>query len=70
MNIGNNIRQIRELKNFSQEYMANEFDLSQASYSKIENSQVTPKIDSLEQIADCQNFGSRFIYIAEQFKHF
>jgi len=52
MNIGTNIRQIRELKNFSQEHVAHELGVSQASYARIENGTVIPKIDRLQQIAD------------------
>ena len=52
MNIGNNIKQIRELKNFSQEYVAQELGLSQASYARIENGTIVPKVDRLQRIAD------------------
>lgn len=51
MEIGKNIKQIRELKNISQDYMANALDISQSTYAKIENGQVIPKIDRLQQIA-------------------
>ena len=33
--IGKNIRKYRELKGYSQEYMAHELDLTQASYAKL-----------------------------------
>lgn len=36
MNIGLKIRKIRELKGFSQEYMADILKISQAAYSKLE----------------------------------
>ena len=52
MNIGNNIKNIRELKNFSQEYVATEIGLSQPQYARIENGTVIPKIDRLQRIAD------------------
>lgn len=51
MDIGKNIRQIRELKNFSQDYVAGELDISQSTYAKIESGQIVPKIDRLQQIA-------------------
>src|SRR5690554_281823 len=51
MEIGTNIKRFRELKNISQDYMANALDISQSTYAKIENGQVTPKIDRLQQIA-------------------
>jgi transcriptional regulator with XRE-family HTH domain len=52
MNIGNNIKNIRELKNFSQEYVATEIGLSQSQYARIESGSAIPKIDRLQRIAD------------------
>jgi len=52
MNIGSNIKNIRELKNFSQEYVATEIGLSQPQYARIENGTTIPKIDRLQRIAD------------------
>ena len=34
--IGNKIKNIRELKNLTQEYLAEKLDISQAAYSKME----------------------------------
>ena len=51
MEIGKNIKQIRELKNISQDYMAIALDISQSTYAKIENGQIIPKIDRLNDIA-------------------
>jgi transcriptional regulator with XRE-family HTH domain len=52
MNIGTNIKQIRELKNLSQEYVAQEIGVSQASYARIESGSIIPKVDRLQRIAD------------------
>jgi transcriptional regulator with XRE-family HTH domain len=52
MNIGNNIKNIRELKNFSQEYVATEIGLSQPQYARIESGNAIPKIDRLQRIAE------------------
>ena len=52
MNFFNKIKQIREFKNISQEYMAHELEISQSTYAKIESGQLIPKIDRLYQIAD------------------
>jgi len=52
MDIGNNIKNIRELRNFTQEYVASEIGLSQPQYAKIENGIVIPKVDRLQRIAD------------------
>jgi transcriptional regulator with XRE-family HTH domain len=52
MNIGNNIKQIRELKNLTQEYVAEEVAVSQSTYSRIENGTAPIKIDILQRIAE------------------
>lgn len=52
MNISENIKRIRELKKFSQEYMAHKLEISQSSYAKLENGQISPKVDRLERIAE------------------
>jgi len=52
MNIGTNIKNIRELKNFSQEYVASEIEVSQSTYSRIENGTSPIRIDTLQRIAD------------------
>jgi transcriptional regulator with XRE-family HTH domain len=51
-NIGNNIRTFRELKNLSQEYMAEALGLTQGTLSRIENGQTSVKMDRLQLIAD------------------
>jgi transcriptional regulator with XRE-family HTH domain len=35
--IGNNIRQLRELRNYTQEYMAGKLDISITQYGKLEH---------------------------------
>jgi transcriptional regulator with XRE-family HTH domain len=50
--IARNIKQIRELKTFTQEYMAQELGISQPAYVKIEQGLTVLKIDRLQQIAD------------------
>ncbi|WP_417428163.1 helix-turn-helix domain-containing protein [Halpernia sp.] len=49
--LGKNIRKHRELKGFSQEYMAHQLDLNQASYAKIENNTTKMTIDRLFSIS-------------------
>ncbi|MFD1602839.1 helix-turn-helix transcriptional regulator [Flavobacterium artemisiae] len=46
-----NIRSIRELKNYTQEYMADELGISQAGYSKIEKGKTDLSFKKLTQIA-------------------
>jgi len=52
MNISDNIKKVRELRNFSQEYVAQELGISQSSYARIESGEVIPKIDRLQRIAE------------------
>ncbi len=49
--ISKNIRKYRELKGFSQEYMANQLNINQASYAKIESSTTKLTIDRLFKIS-------------------
>jgi len=46
-----NIRKIRELKNYTQEYMAERLGITQAAYSKIENSDTKLSYSKVESIA-------------------
>lgn len=50
-NIGKKIKQFRLEKNYSQETLANELDLSQREISKIESNEVGLKVDMLVRIA-------------------
>jgi|TARA_B110000902_G_C13972701_1_gene461779 transcriptional regulator with XRE-family HTH domain len=50
MNIGLKIRKIRDLKGFSQEYMAEKLNISQAAYSKLEKNQ-NMNFNKLEEVA-------------------
>ena len=50
--IGNKIKNIRELKNFTQEYMADKLVISQAAYSKLEKGDLKISQDKLNKIAE------------------
>ena len=52
MKIGSNIRKIRELKGFSQDFLANELDISQRQLSRIENNETDLSISKLEAISN------------------
>jgi len=52
MNIGTNIRKVRDLKGFSQEFMANRLTISQRQYSRIENNETELTLSKLETISD------------------
>ena len=49
---GEKIRAIRELRNFSQEYMAGELGIAQNTYSKIETGQSKLSADMLKDLAE------------------
>ncbi len=48
---GNKIRQLRNLKGYSQEYMSVKLDIEQSSYSRIETEQQKLTSEMLEKIA-------------------
>ncbi|RZK10540.1 MAG: XRE family transcriptional regulator [Flavobacterium sp.] len=49
---GDKIKTIRELRGFSQEYMASELGIAQNSYSKIETNQIKLTADTLQKISE------------------
>lgn len=51
-NLTQNIRKIRELKGYSQQYVAIALNISQRQYSRLENSGVDIKISILKKIAN------------------
>jgi len=50
--IGSNIRKIRELKGFSQDFMANQLKISQRQYSRIEKEETKLDLDKLNAISE------------------
>lgn len=52
MEIGNKIKKLRELRNFTQEYMAKNLDLSISGYGKIERDETEVSYQKLEKIAE------------------
>lgn len=52
MSIGKRIKQLRELRNFTQAYMAQELGLTAAGYGKIERDATDVSIKRLQRIAD------------------
>jgi transcriptional regulator with XRE-family HTH domain len=51
MKVGNNIREVREQKKWSQEYMADLLGMSVNGYGKIERNEVDINIEKLQQVA-------------------
>lgn len=52
MSIGNNIKKLRELKNYTQAYMAEKLNMSVPGYSKIENDKTDITISKINAIAE------------------
>lgn len=50
--LGKNVRQLRELKGFTQQNLSDAVNISQKTLSRIENGQVSPTFDLLEKICD------------------
>ncbi len=55
MNVGENIKNLRELKNYSQNAVAKMLDVSQKTYSNIENAGNNITIELIEKIAKILN---------------
>ena len=51
-NIGQKIKKVRELKGYTQEYLAEQLNISQKTYSLIESDQTKIDLDRLQKIAD------------------
>lgn len=49
--VGNKIRKIRELKGFTQDYMASQLDISQRAYSKLEKEEIKLDWQRIERIS-------------------
>ncbi len=54
-NLCQNVRKIRELKGFTQEYLASKLGISQRAYSKIESSETRIDWGKILKIADVLN---------------
>ena len=52
LRIGKKIKQLRELKNYSQEYMAKELKMSIPGYGRIERNEVDVSIERASQISN------------------
>ena len=51
MNLGNKIKKLRELKDFTQEHLAEKLGITQSNYSKIEKGTIDIQYSKLEEIA-------------------
>jgi len=54
-NIGTKIKRIRELRNFSQEFVGHKIGISQCNYARIESNKVAITPERLQKIAEALN---------------
>lgn len=70
MEVGSKIKKIRELKNFTQEYMAEQLHISQSTYSRFEKDDSDITLSQLENISkildvkieDLINFNEKLVF--------
>lgn len=62
MNLGIKIKKLRELRDFTQEYVANEIGLDQSAYSRLEKGETKITFDRLSKIAKVLNVEPEGIY--------
>ncbi len=55
--VGNKIKKLRELRNFTQDYMADALQMSQAGYGKIERDETDISLSRLQQVAEVLKVG-------------
>jgi transcriptional regulator with XRE-family HTH domain len=53
------IRRLRELRNYRQEYMAEQLGISQNAYSRLENGETKLDVERLRKIAEVLEVGGR-----------
>lgn len=61
-NIYKNIKKIRELKNLTREFVADELEMSTSGYGKIERGEVDLTISKLDKISKVFNVNIDFIF--------
>lgn len=57
LQVGNKIKKLRELRNFTQDHMADALQMSQAGYGKIERDETDISLSRLQQIAEVLKVG-------------
>lgn len=70
MSVVSKIKRYREARNFTQNYMAEQLDISQNTYSKIESGTIKLTVDRLEQISELLNVPIEEILSSSDDQHF
>jgi transcriptional regulator with XRE-family HTH domain len=66
--IGLRIKRYRELKGFSQSYMAQKLHISSSAYSRIERNEVNLPLDKLIQIAEVLNISLEKVLFGDDYE--
>ncbi len=59
--IGQNIRKLRELRNLTQQYMADQLQMTQGNYARIENEEINISDERIDKISTLVGFSREFI---------
>ncbi len=59
--IGRNIKYLRELRNLTQKYMADQLDMTQGNYARIENNTIGVSGERFRKISDILGYSMDFI---------
>lgn len=70
MNIGTKIKKLRELRNFTQSYMANRLEVTQSTYCRYENNETELSMLVVENIANVLSVSKEAILHFEEKKLF
>ena len=67
--LGKRIKELREQRNFSQEYIAEQLDIHPANYWRIENGVSYPKPENLEKICEILKVNIQVLFIFDHLKN-
>lgn len=70
MSVVSKIKRYREARNFTQSYMAEQLDISQNTYSKLESGTIKLTVDRLTQISSILNVQVEDILSSSDDQHF
>lgn len=67
---GNKLRTLRVSRGWSQEFIADKINITQAAYSKLELGQVRLTIDRAKELATLYNVNPEYFFIENQTEHY
>ncbi|MCU0446436.1 MAG: helix-turn-helix transcriptional regulator [Microscillaceae bacterium] len=66
MELGQRIKKLRELRNFSQKYMAEKLEITQQTYSKMETGEIDFPVSRVKNIADILQIKPEDIFMFDE----